>query len=384
MKVAIVCDVLGKKNNGTTVAAYNLIEYLKSKGHEVIVLCPDKDKKGQEGFVILKTRYLGPINPILRRNGVSLAQPNRKLIENTVKDCDVIHCMLPFISGHSACKTALKYNIPITSGFHAQPENVTCHLGMENIECVNRWIFKWFYNRVYKYMDAIHYPTQFARDIFERIVGPTPGYVISNGVKSEVKHRDIPKPEKFKDKYVLFNVGRLCGEKAHMVALKAVEMSKYAKDIQLIFAGAGPLHDKIVKYAKKHLPVPLIIDFLPRQEMLEIFNYADLYVHPGEVELESVACLEAIVCGQVIIVSDSKNSATKNFALSENNIFKCGNAEDLKNKIEYWIEHPKEKAEYKQKYLNYGENFDQQECMAKMEQMMFDVIEKKKNTCIKQ
>lgn len=33
MKILVVCDVLGKENNGTTIAAMNLIRYLKSRGH---------------------------------------------------------------------------------------------------------------------------------------------------------------------------------------------------------------------------------------------------------------------------------------------------------------------------------------------------------------
>ena len=45
MKITIICDVLGRENNGTTIAAMNLIRSLKSKGHDVTVVCPDEDKK---------------------------------------------------------------------------------------------------------------------------------------------------------------------------------------------------------------------------------------------------------------------------------------------------------------------------------------------------
>lgn len=41
MKITIVCDVLGEENNGTTIAAMNLIRSLKAKGHNVTVVCPD-------------------------------------------------------------------------------------------------------------------------------------------------------------------------------------------------------------------------------------------------------------------------------------------------------------------------------------------------------
>ena len=48
MTITIVCDVLGKENNGTTIAAMNLIRYLKSKGHTVRVLCSDQEKRGRK------------------------------------------------------------------------------------------------------------------------------------------------------------------------------------------------------------------------------------------------------------------------------------------------------------------------------------------------
>ena len=68
MKIVVVCDVLGKKNNGTTIAAYNLINFLKSKGHDVKVVCCDEDKKDVEGFIILNKLNLGPLNKIIERN----------------------------------------------------------------------------------------------------------------------------------------------------------------------------------------------------------------------------------------------------------------------------------------------------------------------------
>ena len=94
-----------------------------------------------------------------------------------------------------------------------------------------------------------------------------------------------------------------------------------------------------------------------------------------------IACLEACVCGLVPIVSDSKRAATKNLALTENNKFKANDIVELKNKIEYWIEHPEERAACKEQDIKYSKVFDQDECMEKMEEMMIDVIERnrKKN-----
>ena len=59
MTVTVVADVLGKENNGTTIACLNLIRYLRSQGDTVRILCADQDKKGQEGAYIAPTLDLG-------------------------------------------------------------------------------------------------------------------------------------------------------------------------------------------------------------------------------------------------------------------------------------------------------------------------------------
>lgn len=379
MNIVIACDVLGKKNNGTSMASYNLINYLKSKGHDVTVVCSDYEKEGLEGFIIVDKLNLGPIlNPILEKNGVSLTKKSKKnssLMEPAIKDCDILHCMLPFSLGISACKLAKKYNKPVTAGFHCQAENVTSHFGVMNSKIINKAVYKVFNDKFYKYVDAIHYPTEFIRNDFEKIVGETNGYVISNGVNSYIKAINCEKPENLKDKFIILTTGRFAREKMQSVLINAISKSKYNDKIQLIMAGTGPDKQKLERLANKKLVNKPIIKYFSRKEMIELLNYSDLYVHPAEIELEGIACLEACVCGLVPIVSDSERAATKNFALTENNKFKCNDAEDLAKKIDYWIEHPEEKASCKKQYIEYSAVFDQDECMGRMEKMMQDVIE---------
>ncbi len=52
MTVTLVCDVLGEENNGTTIAAMNLIKaFLKQRGHTVRIVCGDEKRRGEEGFL---------------------------------------------------------------------------------------------------------------------------------------------------------------------------------------------------------------------------------------------------------------------------------------------------------------------------------------------
>lgn len=377
MNIVIVCDILGKKNNGTTIASYNLINAMKAKGHNVTVVCCDQEKEGEDGFVIVDQMNFGILNKIVERNGVTIPKVNKKELLRAILGCDIVHIMLPFPMGVRACKIAKRLGKPVTAGFHCQAELVTSHFGLMNNRPANKLVYKNFYHNLYQYCDAIHYPTQFICDAFETIAGKTNGYIISNGVNKDVVSKPAEKPEELKDNFVILTTGRLCKEKSHDVLLKAIAKSKYNDKIQLIMAGQGPLLGKLKKYANKHLKNQPIIKYFTREEMINLLNYADLYCHPAEVELEGIACLEACVCGLVPIVSDSDRSATCNFALEKENLFKNRNYHELAKKIDYFIENPEEKAKLKGKYLEFGVRFDQEECMNKMEEMFIEVINKK-------
>ncbi len=58
MKVAVICDVLGQANNGTTIAALNLIRTLREKRHEVRVVCPDAERAGEPGYYIVPKIFI--------------------------------------------------------------------------------------------------------------------------------------------------------------------------------------------------------------------------------------------------------------------------------------------------------------------------------------
>lgn len=136
--------------------------------------------------------------------------------------------------------------------------------------------------------------------------------------------------------------GRYSQEKAQHILIEAAKLSKYAENLQLIFAGDGPYKEKLKKQAS-NLPVPPLFRFFGREELADVISYADLYVHTAEIEIESVACLEAICGGLLPIIADSPRSATRYFALTQNNLFRYDSPQELSEKIDYWIEHEEEK-----------------------------------------
>ena len=375
MKICVVSDVLDEENNGTTIAAMNLIRSLKEKGHEVKIVCPvTKYHNGDDFYFVPKLKLPKVLQNIVDKNNVVIGRPKKKIFYEAMKDCDVVHVMIPLFIGPKAARFAKKkLHKPVTIGFHAQAENVSSHiLGLMNSKMVNKVIYKHYYNKAYKYADCIHYPTNFIRNVFEDIVGDTNGYVISNGVQKIFKPTESERSEELKNKKVILFTGRLSLEKSHSILIKAISKSKYEKDIQLILAGQGPRKDEILKLSSKLLTNQPIINFYSREELVKIINYADLYCHPAEVEIEAISCLEAICCGLVPVIANSPKCATKEFALDERSLFTVNDPDSLRDKIDYWFDHPEELKEMKAKYANSASRFDFDECMDKMELMIKD------------
>ena len=375
MIITVVCDVLGEENNGTAVATMNLIRALKGFGHTVRILCADQFRKGEENVFVCPNLNLGKLlNAYVKKIGVTLPKTDKEIVRQAVEGADHVHLMLPFALSRAALKVAKEKGISVTAGFHMQAENLTSYIKLNKVKLANKIVYKNIYNHVYSMVDRIHYPTKFIQDQFEKsIKKSTPGVVISNGVHSYVKKMEVAKPEEFKARIVILSIGRYSREKSQDTLIKAVKYSKYKDKIQLIFAGRGQKEKYYKKLAKK-LPVQPVFDIFPREEIVRMINYADFYVHPADIELEGIACLEGICCGKLTIVSDSPLSATKEFAIDDKCIFRRRKPKDLARVIDYWIEHPEEKKEYEELYLMNAKNYNQDECMKKMEKMITEVV----------
>ncbi len=367
MIIVISCDVLGEKNNGTTIAAYNLIDSLRKKGHEVRVVCSDPDKRDLDGYYIVRRLSVGPFNGYLQKNGVALSRPDVDIVRAALDGANAVHIMTPFFLGKRTLVEAKKLGIPVTAGFHCQAENFTSHIFMKNFTPANRLVYKLFYRRFYRMVDAVHYPTQFIHDVFEKYGGKTNGYVISNGVGKEFTPGEC---EERKDgEFRILFTGRYSREKSHGVLIEAVKKSKYSDRIRLVFAGDGPLKKKLMKKAAS-LPLYPIFRFFGRSELIDVIRSCDLYVHPAEIEIEAISCLEAIACGAVPVISDSKRSATRYFALDEMNLFRCNDSAHLASRIDYWLDRPEEKEKRSIEYGGYARQFDFDGCMDRMEEMI--------------
>ena len=378
MNITVVCDVLGLPNNGTSMAAFNLINSMRARGHRVKVVCPDADKSGREDYFITPRYNFGVFNKYVAKNGVSLGKADEDILRAAMADAEVVHILLPFSLGMSARKLAIEKGLPITASFHCQAENITSHIHLKDSKQANLMTYKILRYKFFDKCDCIHYPSKFICDTFESCTGPTNHYIISNGVSGDFRRIPVDKPEYLKNKFVILFSGRYSREKRHDILTDAIALSKHREIIVPIYAGCGPLENEIREHALRKLGYAPVMRFFNRGEMVKVINYSDLYVHPAEIEIEAIACLEAISCGRIPVISNSPRSATRNFALTEDNLFRCNDPRDLACKIDHWIENPEDRKKCEERYLGYAAQFSFESCMDKMEQMLFDAVKLKK------
>ncbi len=373
MIITIVMEQYGALNNGTTATAMRLGKYLMQRGHEVrVITCSDYD--GSEGEKIYKLeKYIIPLfNPIVTKQGMNFARVDEEIMKMAIIGSDLVHIILPFNIGKKAKEICKLNNIPYTTAFHCQPENISSTLHLNRFKFINNLIYKYFL-KFYDEEDIIHCPSQMIADQLKAHGYKSEMKVISNGITDNFKVEKIDKPEEFKGKIVVVSAGRFSREKRHDLVIDAVCKSKYHQNIVLILCGKGLKYESLKKRAEK-LDNPTIFKFCTQEELVKIFNYADFYMHTSDAEIEGLACMEAFACGLVPLISDSKISATGQFALDEHCLFKAGSSKDLAQKLDYMIEHPELVKELKKKYVEEGNKYRIDKSIDQMIEMFLERI----------
>lgn len=377
MIITLVMDQYGDTSNGTTVTAMRFAEILRQHGHTVRIVTSVTGVQEDNVYVVPK-RNIPIVMRIIRSQGMELAKPDKRILLDAITGADIVHFFLPFKLAKAGKEIADRFHIASMAAFHLQPENITYTIKMNKLEIIHIALYKRF-KKFYDKFEHIHCPSEMLKSILEGYKYTSTKHVISNGVCDDFVKRPSQRPDELQGKYLILMSGRFSREKRQDLIIRAVAASKYRDKIQLMFCGKGPWMKGLKKLGKKLLPnnVPLF-KFCNREELIDTINYCDLYVHASEVELEAISCMEAFSCGLVPIISDSKMSATKQFALTERNVFKCGDVNSLVERIEFFIEHPDEKDRLSAMYLEYAKNFGLENCATALEDLFEKVVAENK------
>ena len=385
MKILFVISNLYIKGNGMCVSALRTTRALREAGQDVRVLSGSNPEPGGPEPEFKLERFHFPIfQPIIDRNGFCYAKSDPKIIEEAVRWADVVHVEEFFPLHHKTIMMAKKLGKPVTATYHIHPENILWQIGIP-WRWASRVLLKSWKSYVYKYCDWIQCPTENVYDRLMRYHINANFKVISNGVIPVECKRPLTPPENYYDDnrpLDILYIGRLSKEKDQPTLLEAMRYSKYAKRIRLHFAGQGPLEKKYRRMAAQLMKEGVItyepvFQFHTHEELFELAAKTDLAIHCAIIEVEGMSIMEAMQQAAVPIIAVGRHTGTHQFALNHRCKFPKQNPEALANRIDYWLDRPKERWEMGFKY---AESMKQYEIAESARQLidMFEQAAKKK------
>lgn len=237
----------------------------------------------------------------------------------------------------------------------------------------NELLYEWFRDDFYNEFTHIHCPSPFIAGQLKEHGYQAKLHIISNGVSDEFYPRVRQKEPELAHKFVILMIGRYSEEKRQDVLIEAVKRSAHSHRIQLILAGQGP-KERSLRWQGRSLRYPPIMGFFDTERLCELMAMSDLYVHAADVEIEAIACLEAVASGLVPVIADSPLSATSQFALDHRSLFEAGNVDDLAERIDWWYEHATARHQMARVYAESANQYRLKNSIRKAEQMFAEEI----------
>lgn len=398
LKLLFVINNLYTRGNGLSASARRTITLLRERGHDVRVLSSGTAEQAQAcNFTApeftLPARRFPLADAIISAQGYAFAKPERKVIKQAVAWADVVHLEEPFGLQARTAHAAKRAGKPALATYHIHPENITATIHLDGLWPLNALLLASWRRRIYALVRVVQCPSDSVHQRLQRWGLGDKLVTISNGVglapskpaagtKTEccapdgrqVETKQTPGEAQpvGEQIYRLLVVGRFSREKDQATILKAMRHSRYASQIQLVFAGRGPTEKSLRRAASrlvrdgvlKHAPSFNFFDAAGLDAQAE---QADLYIHAAFIEVEGLSCLEVLRHGVVPVIAHSPLTATSQFALDAHSRFKARDPKALARAIDYWLSDNDRRQTEAQEYLNIGAHYDINDCVSRLE-----------------
>lgn len=314
MKILIASDLHWPVLNGVATFSRNLAQGLAARGHEVVVLAPSQDgKKSVEtdgDYTIYRLRSTTfPFYQNIRISPTPQLEV-RKIMQEFQPD--IIHVQMLMWIGQAAMYFGRRSNIPVVSTSHAMAENLLDNL--KKAAPLSRpinYMLSDYGRRFHSKADVITSPTKSGIESFgkhaEKLASPIK--IISNGV--DLTYYSPSKPSQAiydfyglpRDKPIVTYIGRVDAEKHLSVLVDAFRTVRESVDAHLLIVGAGIDLDNLVDLADEY-GIADHVTFTGRvsdEDKIALEHVGSLYAISSPAELQSIATLEAMACGQPVV-----------------------------------------------------------------------------------
>jgi len=318
MKIAIVGQSYGHSINGAAVFSQRLAEGLAGAGQDVAVYAPSLHGHAEAAYeagVVLHevgSFSLAPFYP-----EVHIPVFNRTQLADLLDDArpDVIHIQDHYPLSIAALRESRRRGIPCLATNHFLPANLIRQVSMfRPLKPIVEAVLWRSIRRAMNRADLVTTPSRFGMRMLLQHRVERPVQAVSCGVdRTHFKPLPGVQRERVLEKYgldpgrfVLLYVGRIDEDKE---LEQAIDAMKYVKDSSILLALAGHGHARraLQQQAGEEALNDAVrfLGFIPASDLVPLLNCVDAFIMPSDIELLSIATLEAMSCGLPVIGADA-------------------------------------------------------------------------------
>lgn len=296
MRVAIVTESFLPSANGVTTSVAHVLDHLRRRGHEALVICPGPAPQEYAGFPVLAV-------PGVTFRGFRVGMPAAALVRAIDEfRPDVLHAAAPFGLGYQALVVAQRRGIPTVALFQT---DVAGFARRQKLGAASPAIWAWL-RTVHSHADLTLAPStatiaELVENGIERVdhwgrgVDARTYHPRRRGTKAVRALRRWVLRDAGPDAVVVGYVGRLAPE-------KEVERLRYLTAdprVRLLVVGDGPARRHLENLLK---PMgALFTGKLTGPELADAYATLDVFVHTGAHETFGQTLQEAMATGLPVV-----------------------------------------------------------------------------------
>ncbi|RKR73193.1 glycosyltransferase family 4 protein [Frondihabitans australicus] len=297
MRVAIVTESFLPTVNGVTTSVCRVLEHLRDRGHEAMVIAPEGTAKGPTEFAGFPIHRMPSV--AYRQFPVGIPGPHLSgLIAGFAPD--VLHAASPFILGAQAVTAAQRFDIPSVAVFQTDMAKYAGRNGLGRPAARLAWsVLK----RIHQNATLTLVPSEASRHDLE-VRGIERLAHWGRGVDSALYHpnrRADPGTRLLRahlaadDEVIVGYVGRLAPEKEvhRLASLRRIP------GMRLVLVGDGPARPALARKLA-HLE-PTFLGSLRGEELATAYAALDVFVHTGTTETFGQTIQEAHAAGLPVV-----------------------------------------------------------------------------------
>ncbi|MCS6936032.1 MAG: glycosyltransferase family 4 protein [Candidatus Bipolaricaulota bacterium] len=303
MRVGIFTDTFTPQINGVTSVVSDLERAFLRQGHQIYIFAPAyfRAQRHQNGHI-----FRFPAIQARFHKESRIVIPYDRRAFSVFSELEAVYSHTPFSMGLLALRVARKYKLPHIHTYHTLFTEYLHYLPrlIRPSRQMTERLSAAFCNRC----DAITVPSEAMREELLRYGVRKPIYVLPFGVDMQLYERSPKRDVRQKlgltpHELFLLYAGRLGPEKNLDFLLQSFRalLDRWTgeRPLRLVLAGDGAYRARLEELAQRLRLGDRVIfaGFIPREELIDYYRSADLFVFASKTETQGLVLIEAMAAG---------------------------------------------------------------------------------------